>query len=250
MLWSERSAGADLKEANAELDAFSRTVAHDLKNPVHAVRSGLTLLQKNLGESVHASSVVQILDLMEEAALRQQRIVDELLLLAHVRREGAPQKSRVEMDALLRRVIRALQTEVQNAGGTIKVVGELPACCGHEPWIEQVWVNYLTNAIKYGGTQPRIECGGRIDDGVGRFWVRDHGPGILPEEQDRLFTEFTRLNQVKVGGHGLGLSVVRRIVEALGGSVGVESAKGGGAEFWFTLPVQCGSTGVAADEPT
>ncbi|MBS1245781.1 MAG: two-component hybrid sensor and regulator, partial [Chloroflexi bacterium] len=73
-------------------------------------------------------------------------------------------------------------------------------------------------------------------DGIVCFWVRDHGPGILPEDQARLFTPFTRLDQVQVKGHGLGLSIVRRIVEKLGGQVGVESQVGQGSTFSFTLP--------------
>ena len=69
-----------------------------------------------------------------------------------------------------------------------------------------------------------------------RFWVRDNGPGITPEDQARLFVPFTRLGQARVGGHGLGLSIVRRIVEKLGGQVGVESQVGQGSVFSFTLP--------------
>jgi two-component system sensor histidine kinase/response regulator len=250
LLRSEQATRAELADANAELDAFSRTVAHDLKNPINAVHGGLHLLREELGSSADAPSSAEIFELMEEAVLRQQRIVNDLLLLANIRRGQDPPQNRIEMDALLRRVIAFLHTDVKNAGATVEVAGQLPAACGHESWIEQVWVNYLTNAIKYGGDPPRIECGGRIEDGVARFWVRDHGPGISAEEQDRLFIEFTRLNQVKVEGHGLGLSVARRIVEALGGNVGVESPADGGAEFWFTLPEQCVFTGVAADEPT
>jgi signal transduction histidine kinase len=69
-----------------------------------------------------------------------------------------------------------------------------------------------------------------------RFWVRDHGSGLTAEEQAHLFTPFTRLSQVGTKGHGLGLSIVRRIVEKLGGAVGVESTVGEGSLFWFTLP--------------
>jgi signal transduction histidine kinase len=118
-----------------------------------------------------------------------------------------------------------------------------------------VWANYLVNALKYGGRPPRVELGfgelatpipGAKRDGkrrIGepaqiRFWVRDNGPGIAPEDQARLFTPFTRLDQVRAKGHGLGLSIVRRIVERLGGQVGVEShgVPSQGSEFFFTLP--------------
>jgi two-component system sensor histidine kinase/response regulator len=112
-----------------------------------------------------------------------------------------------------------------------------PVAVGYAPWIEEVWVNYLDNAIKYGGRPPRVELGAQeLPDGKVRFWVRDNGPGLLPEEQGRLFRPFTRLDQAHTKGHGLGLSIVRRIVEKLDGEVGVESEDGEGSVFSFTLP--------------
>jgi signal transduction histidine kinase len=103
-----------------------------------------------------------------------------------------------------------------------------------------VWVNYLSNALKYGGRPPRLELGYDIRPmGVARLWVRDNGDGIAPEVQARLFTPFTRLDQVRARGHGLGLSIVRRIVEKMGGQVGVisEGQTGLGSLFYFTLPM-------------
>jgi len=95
---------------------------------------------------------------------------------------------------------------------------------GHAPWIEQVWINYISNALKYGGRPPRVELGADPpSDGAVRFWVRDNGPGFTPEEQARLFTPFTRLAQMSVEGHGLGLSIVQRIVDKLGGQVSAEA---------------------------
>ena len=99
-----------------------------------------------------------------------------------------------------------------------------------------LWVSYLSNAIKYGGQPPRVELGATVQaDGMVRFWVRDDGPGLTPEEQARLFIPFTRLDQVRAKGHGLGLSIARRIVEKLDGQVGVESEVGQGSVFSFTL---------------
>ncbi|MBC7869758.1 MAG: sensor histidine kinase, partial [Chitinophagaceae bacterium] len=112
-----------------------------------------------------------------------------------------------------------------------------PLAAGYAPWVEEVWTNYLSNALKYGGKPPSIELGAdEQPDGMVRFWVRDNGNGLTPEEQTRVFTPFTRLNQVKVEGHGLGLSVVQRIVDKLGGQVGLESSVGQGSIFSFTLP--------------
>ena len=114
-----------------------------------------------------------------------------------------------------------------------------PVALGHAPWIEEVWTNYLSNGIKYGGQPPRLQLGATAcSDGMIRFWVRDNGPGLTPEEQAQLFMPFTQLDQARALGHGLGLSIVRRILEKLGGQVGVESegVPGEGCRFWFTLP--------------
>jgi two-component system sensor histidine kinase/response regulator len=112
-----------------------------------------------------------------------------------------------------------------------------PVALGYGPWVEEVWANYLSNAIQYGGRPPRVELGATVQaDSQVCFWVRDNGPGLTPEEQARLFTPFTRLDQVRVKGHGLGLSIVQRIVEKLDGQVGVESQVGQGSVFTFTLP--------------
>jgi two-component system sensor histidine kinase/response regulator len=100
-----------------------------------------------------------------------------------------------------------------------------------------VWTNYLTNAIQYGGRPPRLELGATRQTGDRLcFWVRDNGAGLAPEEQNLLFSPFTRLDQARARGHGLGLSIVRRIIEKLGGQVGVESQVGQGSLFSFTLP--------------
>jgi signal transduction histidine kinase len=103
--------------------------------------------------------------------------------------------------------------------------------------LEEVWVNYLSNGLKYGGQPPRLELGAAVQaDGLVRFWVRDNGPGLSPEAQTRLFTEFTRLDRTRAQGHGLGLSIVRRIMEKLSGQFGVESSPGQGSLFYFSLP--------------
>jgi signal transduction histidine kinase len=112
-----------------------------------------------------------------------------------------------------------------------------PTALGRGPWVEEVWVNYISNAIKYGGSPPRVELGAtRQAGGTVRFWVRDNGPGLTPEEQARLFRSFERLDRVRAKGHGLGLSIALRIVEKLGGQVGVDSQVGQGSVFSFTLP--------------
>jgi signal transduction histidine kinase len=112
-----------------------------------------------------------------------------------------------------------------------------PKALGYGPWIEEVWVNYISNAIKYGGRPPRVEVGATPEaGGLVRFWVRDNGVGMSAEEQSRLFQPFTRLDQVRAKGYGLGLSIVRRIMDRLAGQVEVESQVGVGSTFSFVLP--------------
>ncbi|MEA3504856.1 MAG: HAMP domain-containing sensor histidine kinase, partial [Bacteroidota bacterium] len=98
-------------------------------------------------------------------------------------------------------------------------------------------------AIKYGGSHPEIEIGvdigknGGVADGMLRFWICDKGSGVSEKDQEILFNKFERLEKVNIDGHGLGLSIVKRIVEKMGGEVGVESEIGKGSLFYFTLPV-------------
>ena len=95
-----------------------------------------------------------------------------------------------------------------------------PLALGYTPWVEEVWANYISNALKYGGRPPRIVLGGEImpdNQAMIRFWVRDNGPGLTSTQQENLFKPFNRFHTGQTSGHGLGLSIVKRIVETLGG---------------------------------
>ncbi len=132
---------------------------------------------------------------------------------------------------------RRLRLMIAEYQGEIILPETWPVSLGHAPWIEEVWTNYLSNGLKYGGQPPRLELGATPQlDGMIRFWARDNGPGLTLEAQATLFAEFTRLDKVRAKGHGLGLSIVRRIMDKLGGQVGVESKIGQGSVFYFTLP--------------
>jgi signal transduction histidine kinase len=172
-----------------------------------------------------------------QAGDRTARIIDELLMLASVRREDivpAP----LDMAQIVRDAESQLARLIASSGAELIRPRRWPLALGHAPWVEEVWANYISNAIKYGGRPPHVELGAAREDGQVRFWVRDNGDGLSPDDQARLFREFTRLADIRVEGHGLGLSIVKRIVEKLGGTVGVESAgvPGQGCTFSFTLP--------------
>jgi two-component system, sensor histidine kinase and response regulator len=112
-----------------------------------------------------------------------------------------------------------------------------PDAVGYGPWIEEVWANFLSNALRYGGRPPHVELGTLArSDGMLRFWTRDNGPGIPPETCTRLFTSGGQISRLSHSGDGLDLPIVHNIVEKLGGEVGVESEEGQGSLFFFTLP--------------
>ena len=143
----------------------------------------------------------------------------------------------LDMPAVVAVTNRRLNNLIKEYQAEIVLPESWPLALGHQAWVEEIWVNYVSNAIKYGGPAPRVELGGELmDGGMARFWVRDNGDGIDPADQQRLFVPFTKLQQANTKGHGLGLSIVRRIARILGGDVGVESKMGEGSLFWFTLP--------------
>jgi signal transduction histidine kinase len=143
----------------------------------------------------------------------------------------------LDMTNIVTQVLQRLAHIIEEHEAEITLPKTWPVALGYGPWIEEVWANYISNAIKYGGQPPRIELGADSQkSGPIRFWIHDDGPGLTPEEQSRLFTPFTRLDQVRAKGYGLGLSIVQRIVSKLGGQVGVESKLGQGSTFSFTLP--------------
>ncbi len=225
----------ELEARNKELDAFAHTVAHDLQGPLANLTGYASALQE-FWSTLSTEELQVLLQTITNNGRKMGNIIDELLLLASVRKEEA-QVVPLEMSQIMVEVQRRLEYMIKEYQAEIILPASWPLALGYAPWVEEVWANYLSNAIKYGGRPPRLEVGAtRQVDGLVRFWVRDNGAGLTPEEQGRLFIPFTKLNQVRAKGHGLGLSIVQRIAEKLGGHVGVESQVGQGSLFYFTLP--------------
>jgi len=226
---------AELQARNEELDAFAHTVAHDLKGPLSYILGFAGMLKLDHA-SMSEQNSSRSLDTIVRNAYKMNNIVDELLLLAGVRQMEVEMSS-LDMASIVAEVLQRLAYMIEKYQAKIVVPECWPVALGHSPWVEEIWVNYLSNALKYGGRPPQVELGAKEPaDGAIRFWVRDNGPGLTPEEQGRLFTPFTTLDQVRAQGHGLGLSIVLRIVEKLGGQVGIESNVGQGSVFAFSLP--------------
>lgn len=230
---------AELEARNADLDAFAHTVAHDLKNPLSAIIGFAALLDTELATKGENETTLRNVKRIVQAGHKMNYIIEELLLLSTIRKVSEVETRPVAMGEVVQEALTRLQMEIEQSGAHISLPTHWPEVCAHPAWVEEVWTNYLSNAIKYGGHPPNIVVGwDEVPDHpeLLRFWVQDNGPGLTDEEQQRLFTPFTRLDKVRAKGHGLGLSIVRRIVEKLGGTVGVISAPGQGSTFWFTLP--------------
>lgn len=230
-----QEANVALQASNAELEAFAHTVAHDLKNPLGNVLMGTELVQTS--EDVRNSEQLgEIAGWLNSSARKALNIIDELLLLASVRQEDVA-RGPVDMARVLMQAQDRLEWVIKQSKGEIVLPDQWPVALGYAPWIEEVWVNYLSNGLKYGGNPPQLHLGADVlADGTVRYWIKDNGPGIPPEKVELLFGEFTRLERIRAEGHGLGLSIVKRIVTKLSGSVGVESHIGQGSLFYFTLP--------------
>jgi two-component system sensor histidine kinase/response regulator len=230
-----RNLQRSLQEQIAELDAFAHTVAHDLKNPLTAIIGYSDLLYNHVSE-LEPEKLETVGHGVHQAACRAVNIIEELLLLAGVRKRNV-ELMPLDMACVVGQAQERLKLMIAQYQGEIILPETWPVSLGYAPWIGEVWINYLSNGLKYSGKPPRLELGATPQaDGMIRFWVKDNGPGLTPEAQATLFTEFTRLDEVRAKGHGLGLSIVRRIMDKLGGQVGVESEIGQGSVFYFTLP--------------
>lgn len=222
-----------LQQRNLELDAFARMAAHDLKNPLGVVQSAVFLIKRDIPEL--PGSLASRLELIANSTKKMHAIIEGLLTLAGISHQPVVIES-LSMGPMIAQILDRFGEMIRECKAEIRLPEYWPQAYGYVSWVEEVWTNYLSNALKYSGTPPCLELGATRQEGGVRFWVKDKGPGLSPEQQAKLFIPFSRLQGGRTEGHGLGLSIVRRIVEKLGGECGVESRPGDGCLFYFTLP--------------
>ncbi len=235
----QKLAEESLRQSNAELDAFAHTVAHDLKSPISVLMGFANVLETDF---IHMSDheLKDYLHSMARTSDKMITIIDELLLLSEMRNISEVAVAEVDMAEVINGALERLDYMRDQYGATIEVPTPdlwIPIV-SHAQWIEEVWVNYISNAIKYGGQPPYVSMGCQEDGDYVIYWVKDNGRGIPPESLDEVFMPFTRLEQVRIKGHGLGLSIVQRIITKLGGEVGIDSKIDEGSVFSFRLPKQ------------
>jgi two-component system phosphate regulon sensor histidine kinase PhoR len=219
---------------------FVANASHELRTPVAAIQGYTeTLLGGALGDVEHSKEFIEA---AHRHAERMGRLISDLLDLSRIESREYPLEMReLALEAALSAALDAVapgaaakrqRLEVAKEVGPCRIVGDLRA-------VEQVLTNLLDNAVKYTPDGGRISVGACSGKDVVKIWVNDTGPGIPADRRERIFERFYRIDAGRsreLGGTGLGLSIVRHLVKGMGGQAGVDSAPGGGASFWFTLP--------------
>lgn len=221
-----------------DLDSFAHTVAHDLKNSLGSIVSSCDVMEESIKDN-ETELVTEIARLIKTSASKTLQITQELLILATVSHQEII-KSELNMREIFQSAKSQLQDLILSKNTKITEPETWPVAIGYASWVEEIWTNYLSNAIKYGGNPSEIKVGAdKTDDDQVRFWVKDNGDGIKKEQQSKLFKKYIRLDPKKAEGYGLGLSIIKRIAEKLDGNVGVESPgePGMGSTFYFELPI-------------
>jgi PAS domain S-box-containing protein len=236
-LSERRAAEEGLREVNRELERFASAAAHDLSEPLHTIVGLVDLTRRRAGDALDAESL-EYLDHVSDGARRLRLLVDALLEYSRASQREL-HRTQVSIAQAVRRVVDALSLQISETDGTVVYDREaLPVVAADGPMIELVLQNLISNALKFRGeAPPRVEITARRDDGVWCLEVRDNGIGISDEHLAPIFDLFQRLHPAgRFPGSGLGLALVKRIVERHGGRLGVESTVGEGSRFWFTLP--------------
>ena len=226
---------AELRATVDGLESFNRTVSHDLRGPLGGI-AGLAQVARELVARDDAAQADRLLAAIERQADDSVRMVSALLALARAG-DAQPQRSHFDAGPLVDEAIAATAAPAADGAGATLVVRELPAVEADRELLRQVFVNLIGNARKFTreASAPCIEIGHAATAHGDAFFVRDNGVGFAPAESERLFRPFQRLHGARFEGHGVGLSIVRRIVDHHGGCAWAEGVPGRGATIWFTL---------------
>jgi PAS domain S-box-containing protein len=227
---------AELKDKNAELEQFTYTVSHDLKAPLITIRGFLGFLERDL-QAGRTDRIQNDISRITDATDKMQKLIIDLLDLSRVGRIKNPSKD-IPFGKLVQNAVEVVAGQLTLTGVRVDIASDLPIVHGDPVRLAQVLQNLIENAIKFMGDQPepRIDVGQKgEEDGKAIFYVRDNGIGIAPEHHERIFGLFNKLDGSS-DSTGIGLALVKRIVEIHGGRIWVESEAGKGAAFFFTLP--------------
>lgn len=226
---------AELQDVNQQLEAFTYTVAHDLRAPLRGIQGFAEALREDYRDKLDGTAE-EYLRRVEAGARRMEALIEDLLSYSQLSRANL-ELGPVALAAALAEATTQLESEIRERSARIIIPERLPSVYAHLPTLTQVLQNLISNAMKFTLNQPPVvvikagETGGFI-----RLSIRDCGIGIAPEFFERIFQVFERLHgQDRFGGTGIGLAIVKKGVEQMGGTCGVESEVNRGSNFWIEL---------------
>jgi signal transduction histidine kinase len=227
-----------LAALNRELEAFSGSVSHDLKAPLRAIRAWSQVLLEDYRGKTLDTDAEETIKRIVESGRRMDVLIQSLLDYAKISRAEISIEP-LDLDEVVQEALAFVKPELDARQGEVRVEGKLGSVGAHRTSLVQAVVNLISNANKFTApeTTPRVILKAETRGTRRRLWVEDNGIGIAREDQQRIFRPFERLHgQAQYLGNGIGLAIVQRAVERVGGSVGVESTVGKGSRFWIDLP--------------
>lgn len=238
MMWllieERKEVEEELKEVNQELESFTHTASHDLKEPLRSLETFSQFLLDDYADNLDDEGK-DYLKRIGAGAARMRNLIDDLLALSRISRIKNPYES-VDSGELVKDVLKRLKASLEEANVKVTVDDELPHIHCDATKMKEVFYNLITNAMKYNDKpDPSIEIGTKEKT---TFFVKDNGKGIAEENRDVIFEPFKRGPDAKESGEGtgVGLALVKKIVEEHGGRVWIESEVGKGSSFFFTIP--------------
>jgi signal transduction histidine kinase len=226
---------AELTATNSQLEAFVYSIAHDLRAPLRSMQGFSTMLVEEAGPALNETGK-NYAERIEKSAQFMDAMLKDLLAFSRVSQKGI-ELTPINPQTVVESVLDRLGKDIRDKNARVENSGPWPCVLAHELTLTQIVFNLTSNALKFvaPNVSPVVRLRTEVHAEFIRVWVEDNGLGIAPDYQGEIFRIFTRLDGDKYGGTGIGLAIVQKGVERMGGRVGVESIPRRGSRFWFEL---------------